>query len=49
MILTYLENDSNVDIIYLDFSKAFDKVDHKILLLKLQEIGIDSKTVKWIE
>ena len=44
-----MENGSNVDAIYLDFSKAFDKVDHKILLFELQKIGIDSKTVKWIE
>ena len=29
-----------VDLIYLDFAKAFDKVDHGILLRKLREIGI---------
>ena len=29
-----------VDMIYLDFAKAFDKVDHGILLRKLREIGI---------
>ena len=28
------------DVIYIDFSKAFDKVDHEILLLKLSLIGI---------
>ena len=36
-ILTYFENDSNVvEVIYLDFNKVFDKVDHKILLFKLK-------------
>ena len=29
-----------VDMIYLDFAKAFDKVDHGILLRKQREIGI---------
>ena len=35
-----VQNDENVDAIYLDFSKTFDKVDHAILLQKLQNIGI---------
>ena len=26
----------NVDVVYLDFAKAFDKVDHCVLLSKLQ-------------
>ena len=28
-------NDANVDVIYLDFSKAFGKVDHAIVLEKV--------------
>ena len=31
-----LNNDEEVDVIYLDSAKAFDKVDHKVLLAKLQ-------------
>ena len=36
-----------VDIIYLDFAKAFDKVDHGILLRKLREIGISGNLGIW--
>ena len=33
--------------IYLDFSKAFDKVDHGILLHKLKDLGINGKLGIW--
>ena len=38
----------NVDVIYLDFAKAFDNVDHGILLNKLKKIGIKGKIGVWI-
>ena len=38
-----------VDIIYVDFSKAFDTVSHNILLGKLRKYGLDEWSVKWIE
>ncbi len=38
-----------VDVIYLDFSKAFDKVHHSRLLTKLQKRGIPQLIVNWIE
>lgn len=37
-----------VDIIYLDFAKAFDKVPHKRLRIKLESKGIDPQACKWI-
>lgn len=48
-ILEGLTNSSNVDVIYLDFAKAFDKVDFKVLLKKLHKIGVRGKLLKWIE
>lgn len=47
-ILTKLEEGSMVDSIYLDFSKAFNKVDHGILLHKLGKLGIKGKIHNWI-
>ena len=47
-ILHTLENDANADVIYLDFSKAFDKVDHRLLLQKLSRMGIHGKLLSWI-
>ena len=37
------------DLILLDFSKAFDKVNHLQLLYKLSTFGITGNTLKWIE
>jgi len=36
-----------VDVVYLDFSKAFDTVSHNILLGKLRKCGLDEWSVKW--
>ena len=38
-----------LDQVYLDFSKAFDKVPHQRLILKLQNIGVKGKLLSWIE
>ena len=35
----YVEDKSDVDVILFDFVKAFDVVDHNILLLKLNAYG----------
>ena len=35
------------DVLYLDFAKAFDKVDHEILLRKLSNFGIRGPFLQW--
>ena len=39
----------SVDVIFLDFQKAFDKVPKKRLLQKLSAYGIEGKVLCWIE
>ena len=43
-----LNNSGQMDAVLLDFSKAFDKVDHEILLSKCDKIGIQGPLHGWI-
>ena len=47
-IIEMLENGENVDSIYLDFSKAFDKWDIGILMHKLKALGIKGRLGRWL-
>ena len=47
-ILDELEEGHGVDIIYTDFSKAFDKVETGVLLHKLRDCGIKGRVACWI-
>ena len=42
-----LERRQQVDVIYLDFSKAFDRVSHEKLLPKLECLGIGGSLLAW--
>ena len=46
---SYTDKEYPVDVIYLDFSKAFDMVLHRRLISKLTVHGITGKTNRWIE
>ena len=47
-ILDFLNNNMNVDVIYLDFAKAFDKVNYGVVLQKIKCLGVDDETLKWL-
>ena len=42
------EDRKATDTVYLDFAKAFDKVDHDILCHKIKALGITGKLGVWI-
>jgi ribonuclease P/MRP protein subunit RPP40 len=45
----YMDQGYTIDVIYLDFQKAFDKVPHKRLMLKVNSLGIVERIYDWIE
>ena len=44
-----LDKSRAIDILYLDFKKAFDKVPHKRLMKKVRSLGITGEVGDWIE
>ena len=48
-ITKWVDDGSPVDVVYLDFQKAFDKVPHQRLLLNLNAHGIGNDVINWIE
>ncbi len=44
-----VDEGSPVDVIYLDFQKAFDKVPHQRQIVKLKSHGMGNSIVNWIE
>ena len=48
-VANYIDKGEPVDVIYLDFQKAFDKVPHGRLVSKLQAVGIDGNVLLWIK
>ena len=48
-VIKLLEEGKIVDVIYLDFAKAFDKVDIGLTLKKLRQHGIGGKLGLWLE
>ena len=46
-ILSNAVNKNETDCIYVDYEKAFDKIDHKILILKLEQIQVSKKFITW--
>ena len=47
-VLDHLEQGETVDVIYTDFSKAFDKCETNVLLHTLRECGVKGKVGTWL-
>ena len=43
-----LHNKKHTDVVYTDFSKAFDSVNHKLLLTKLDLYGFHDDLLLWL-
>lgn len=44
-----MDNNKACAVLFIDLSKAFDTVDHTVLLQKLHSIGLDKNALKWFE
>ncbi|KAJ7422831.1 RNA-directed DNA polymerase from mobile element jockey-like [Pitangus sulphuratus] len=48
-VIHLVDEGKTVDVVYLDFSKAFDTVSHSICLKKLAAHGLDRGTLCWVK
>lgn len=55
-LLSFTQNISNsmddrvqTDAVYTDFSKAFDKINHRILIKRLTDVGIHGDLLRWLK
>ena len=44
-----LDDGGTIDAVYMDFMKAFDKVPHRRLIVKLRAYGMSEKMCNWVE
>lgn len=48
-VLNAMDRDMQVDAVYTDFSKAFDKISHNLLIRKLWRVGVHGNLLRWLE
>ena len=48
-ITNWVDDGSPVNVVYVDFQKAFDKMPHQRLLLRPKSHGIGNDVINWIE
>ena len=50
-VIDCIENDDSdsADVLYFDFQKAFDQVSHHKLIIKMENLGIDQKSVNIVK
>ena len=44
-----IDDGASIGVVYLDFLKAFDKVPHRCLLVKLKAYGVNGRVLQWID
>ena len=49
IIGSHLDTGAQIDTVYLDMSKAFEKVNHRKLIKKLARFGFGGNLLKWFE
>lgn len=47
-LISSIENGCQIDTVYTDFSKAFDRVNHNLLIFKLQRFSLNGNFLKWL-
>ena len=47
-VTVMLETNKYVRCLLIDFSKAFDSVDHTIIVKKLVDLGLDQNVIDWV-
>ncbi|CAG9131177.1 unnamed protein product, partial [Plutella xylostella] len=48
-ITSHMDNGNQIDAVYTDYSKAFDRIDHEMLLKKLLLAGIRGDLFRWFK
>ncbi len=48
-VTRWLDEGDTVDIVYLDFAKAFDSLNYRLPVTELKFYGIASSFINWIE
>jgi hypothetical protein len=43
-----LDNSSSIRVVFLEYAKAFNHVDHCIVIIKLQALGVSNVLTRWI-
>ena len=47
-VIASMENGRTVDALYLDFSRAFDSLNHNLLVEKIRKYGIPNDSLRWL-